>query len=99
MNYLGLDLVQNKAPKNQSINVQYRPYNILRTSKKIVKILQQKSLEIQNKMAHNEQSLIQKQRVYAGFKQRVQVKNDLKIHPYIKINNAQKSQSSNTNDS
>ncbi|XP_001949813.1 acidic repeat-containing protein [Acyrthosiphon pisum] len=93
-----LGLIQNKSPKNQSLNVRYRPYSILQTSKKMVKIPPQKSMEIRSNITHNGQSPIQQRRVYAGFKQRIQVKKDL-MTPEIKINTAQLSQSSNTNDS
>jgi len=65
----------------------------------MVKIPPQKSLEIQSNISHNGQSPIQQRRVYAGFKQRIQVKKDLVIPPDIKTNSAQMSQSSNTNDS
>lgn len=93
-----LGLIQNKSPKNQSINVRYRPYNILQTSKKMVKIPPQKSMEIRSNITHNGQSPMQQRRVYAGFKQRIQVKKDL-LPPDIKVNSTQMSQSSKTNDS
>jgi len=95
---LGLGLVQNKSPKNQSLNVRYRPYNILQTSKKMVKIPPEKSMEIESNITHNGQSPAQQRRVYAGFKQRIQVKKDL-MSPEIKTDSAQLSKSSNTNDS
>ncbi|XP_016661986.1 transcription factor SMP1-like [Acyrthosiphon pisum] len=96
--YSSLGLIQNKSPKNQSLNVRSNPYSILKTSKKMVKIPPQKSQEIQNNIAHNGQSRIQQQKVYAGFKQCVQVKKNL-MSSEIKINSANLSQSSNTNDS
>jgi len=64
----------------------------------MVKIPPQKTMEIRSNITHNGQSPIQQRRVYAGFKQRIQVKKDL-MTPEIKINTAQLSQSSNTNDS
>lgn len=81
------------------MNVRYRPYNILQTSKKMVKIPPQKSLEIQSNLTHNGQSPAQQRKVYAGFKQRIQVKEDLLMSPEIKTNRAQLSKSCNTNDS
>lgn len=65
----------------------------------MVKIPPQKSLEIQSNITHNGQSPIQQRRVYSGFKQRIQVKKDLVVSPDIKINSAQISESSNTDDS
>jgi len=96
--YLGLGLFQNKSPKNQSVNVRYRPYNILQTSKKMVKIPPQKSIEIQSNITHNGQSPIQQPRVYEEFKESIQVKKD-SMTPEIKINTTQLSHTSNTNDS
>ncbi|XP_026811785.1 agamous-like MADS-box protein AGL97 [Rhopalosiphum maidis] len=95
-----LDIIQNKSPKSQpEKNTRYRPYNILQTSKKMVKIPPQKSLEIQSSVSQNGQSPKQERRVYAGFKQRIQVKKDLLMTPDNKIDSTQMSQSSNTNDS
>uniref|UniRef100_A0A2S2PID5 Myocyte-specific enhancer factor 2 n=1 Tax=Schizaphis graminum TaxID=13262 RepID=A0A2S2PID5_SCHGA len=94
-----LDVIQNKSPKSQPEKNRYRPYNILQTSKKMVKIPPQKSLEIQTNVSQNGQSLKQERRVYAGFKQRIQVKKDLLMTPDNKIDGTQMSQSSNTNDS
>jgi len=95
-----LDVIQNKSPKSKpEKTMRYRPYNILQTSKKIVKIPPQKSLEIQSSVSQNRQSPKQERRVYAGFKQRIQVKKDLLMTSDNKIDNTQMSQSSNTNDS
>lgn len=91
-----MDLIQNKSPRNQTANVRYRPYNILKTSKKMVKIPPQKSLEIQSGITRNGQSSTQQRRVYTGFKQRIQVKKDLLRSPDDKIDSAQMSQSSST---
>ncbi|XP_025209078.1 agamous-like MADS-box protein AGL18 isoform X2 [Melanaphis sacchari] len=96
-----LDAIQNKSVRSQPRNniMRYRPYNILQTSKKIVKIPPQKSLEIQNNASLNGQTSKQERRVYAGFKQRIQVKKDLLMTPDNKINSAQTSLNSDTNDS
>eukprot|EP00102_Acyrthosiphon_pisum_P024422 XP_016661632.1 PREDICTED: MADS-box transcription factor 25-like [Acyrthosiphon pisum] len=51
------DLIKNKSPKNQSVNIGFHPYI---DERKIVKIPLQKSLETQSKIAHNGQSPIQK---------------------------------------
>lgn len=99
-----LDVIQNKSPKSHpENNVRYRPYNILHTSKKMVKIPPQKSLEIQSSMSQNRQTpgqeTKQERRVYAGFKQRIQVKKDLLTSSDDKIISAHTPLSSNTNDS
>jgi len=65
----------------------------------MVKIPPQKSMEIQSTITQNAQAPTQQRRVYAGFKQRIQVKKDLMMTPDKEINCAQTSQSSNTNDS
>ncbi|CAI6358962.1 unnamed protein product [Macrosiphum euphorbiae] len=49
--YSRSSLTQNKSPKNQSLNVRYRPYNILQTPQ----TPPQKSMEIQNNITHNSQ--------------------------------------------
>lgn len=99
-----LDVIQNKSPKSHpENNVRYRPYNILHTSKKMVKIPPQKSLEIQSSISQNRQTpsqeTKQERRVYAGFKQRIQVKKDLLTSSDDKIISAHTPLSSNTNDS
>ncbi|XP_060858117.1 transcription factor mef2A-like isoform X2 [Metopolophium dirhodum] len=80
-------LNQIKSPKNQSLNVRHSPYNILQTSQKMVKIPPQKSMEIESNIIYYRHSQMQQQRVYAGFKQRVQVKKYL-MSPEININSA-----------
>lgn len=40
---------QNKSLNDRVLQVRYRPYNILQTSKKMVKIPLQKTIELQNK--------------------------------------------------
>jgi len=80
------------------LKARYGPYNILRASKKIVKIPSEKSMDIQSNITHDRQSQIQQQRFFAQYKQCVQVKKYL-MSPEIKTNMAKQSQSSNTNDS
>lgn len=84
-----------EKPKNQHGNIRYRPYNILKTSKKMVKIPPEKSIEIQNGITP-----VLQHRVYSGSKPRIHVKKDLMMIPDNQNNSAQNtSHSSNTNDS
>ncbi|CAH1708098.1 unnamed protein product [Aphis gossypii] len=95
-----LDVIQNKSPKSHpESNARYRPYNILHTSKKMVKIPPQKSLEIQSSISQNRQTPKQERKVYAGFKQRIQVKKDLIMSSDDTIISEHTPLSSNTNDS
>jgi len=55
-------------------------------------------MEIESKVIYYRYSQMQLQKVYAGFKKRVQVKK-YKMSPEININSPKLSQSSNTNDS
>lgn len=96
--------------KDRVLQVRYRPYNILQTSKKIVKIPLQKTIELQNKSlnfhestAHiqqlqkDEQTSQQLRDYDTNFKQRIRIKKDLIKTPDNQINTVL-SQSSNTND-
>ncbi|XP_060847475.1 uncharacterized protein LOC132927038 [Rhopalosiphum padi] len=99
-----LDVIQNKFLKIQpGNNVRYRPYNILRTSKKspvglpkeMVKILPKPSWKIHSFISPKKESPKQKQKAYERFNQQLQDNNDVLMTADNKINDAQ---SSSTND-
>ncbi|XP_026821174.1 transcription factor mef2A-like [Rhopalosiphum maidis] len=102
-----LDVIQNESLKIQpGNNVKYRPYNILRTSKKshiglpkeMVKILPKPCWKIHSFISPKKESPKQKQKAYERFNQQLQDNNDVLMTADNKIENAQVSQSSTTND-
>lgn len=96
-------------PRDRFVHVRYRPYNILQSSKKIIKL----PIKVQN--GHEPSNRVQKlqggrevskspplqqHRVYdSGFKQRIRIKKDLIETCNSRTSNTQQSQNSDANDS
>lgn len=98
--------------RDQVMNVRYRPYNILKPSKKMAKVPSPDRVEIETippngyesrhrtqQFQRDTQNLLQQRRVYGtGFKQRIQIKKNLMSSPDRQVSHTQSSQNSDTID-
>lgn len=108
---LGLDHGGNKSQNERFVQIRYRPYGILKTTKKIVKIPERNSLGLctipqnglepsihKQQFQEGSQTSLQQRRVYGtGFNQRIRIKKDLMASDN-QVNNSQVSQSTKTSD-